>query len=160
MPTSICIKTDLSLLHLAIEIQKLLALPPFSIAHSADTSYYQFEMFGWLVFLHALEEDERASEVRDFPYSFSLQAAFQDHIDTDLLVDRLLPYYAQLLSFHLDVETAAQEKQKLGPHWQVRYAFYRKNPHWQEHILFGEEGWQPAVQQIATTPWRAMHPFW
>jgi hypothetical protein len=85
--------------------------------------------------------------------------SFTDHeLDTDDMEYRLQPYYAQLLSFQLGVETAFHEKQKVGGRWQIRYRFFRKNPKWDGSILYGEPGWTPAVIELPPGPWRSMNP--
>src|SRR5437763_15313255 len=68
------------------------------------------------------------------------------------------PYYAQLLSFQLGLDTAYHEKQKTERAWKLRYCYCHKNPKWNDSILFGEPGWQPAVIQMPPSPWRSMHP--
>ena len=70
----------------------------------------------------------------------------------------LQPYYAQLLAFRLGVETACHEKQRIGRHWQVRYRYYCKNPKWNETVLYGEKGWEPAVTMAPPSPWRSISP--
>lgn len=156
MSFQICIKTDKSLQQLATEIRELFSLPAFKQNSFAGEPYCQFEMLGMLVLIHRTEEDERDPEVRNYPYSFDLQLSFADHeLDTDTMEYNLQPYYAQLLAFHLDVETACYEKQKVGPDWQIRYRFYRKNPRWNGAILYGESGWEPAVvSPLPPSQWR------
>ncbi len=159
MSFQVCIKTEKSLQQLATEIRELFALPQFKEQTFSDESYCQFEMLGLLILLHYIDEDDRDPEVTRYSYSFDMQAAFTEHeLDTDEMEYRLQPYYAQLLTSHLGLDTAYHEKQKIGPHWQMRYHFLRKNPQWNEKILYGEQGWQAAV--LATTPsaWRNMHP--
>ncbi len=68
----------------------------------------------------------------------------------------LQPYYAQLLSFHLGVETAYREQKKGERGWQVRYHFCRKNPKWNDTILFGESGWEPAVIETPPGQWHGI----
>ncbi len=85
--------------------------------------------------------------------------SFTDHeLDTDELEYQLQPYYAQLLTFRLNIETACYEKKKVGQHWQIRYYYYSKNPKWDAAILYGEPGWSPAVNVTLASPWRSMHP--
>ncbi len=159
MSFQICVRTDKSLQQLATEIRDLLLLPPFRQDSFAGEPYCQFEMLGMLVLIHRTDEEDRDPEVMDYTYSFDLQMSFVDHeLDTDDMEYRLQPYYAQLLSFRLGVDTAHHEKQKVGSHWQIRYRFYQKNPRWDPSLLYGEQGWEPAVK--ATTPgqWRSMHP--
>lgn len=159
MSFQICIKTDKPLQQLATEIRTLFALPPFKQDSFAGDPYCQFEMLGMLVLIHKADEEDRDLEVMDYPYCFDLQMSFVDHdLDTDDMEYRLQPYYAQLLSFHLGIDTAFHEKQKIGRHWQIRYQFYRKNPKWDGSILYGEPGWQPAVLVDTPSPWRGMHP--
>jgi hypothetical protein len=159
MTFQICIKTDKSLQQLATEIRNALSLPPFTHNALAGEPYCQFEMFGMLALIHRTEEDEREPEVMNYPYSFDLQMSFVDHdLDTDMMEYLLQPYYAQLLSFHLGVETACHEKQKVGRQWQIRYRFYKKNAKWDGSILYGEPGWEPAVKALPPSPWRAMTP--
>lgn len=159
MSFQICIKTDKSLQQLATEIRELFSLPAFKQNSFAGEPYCQFEMLGMLVLIHRTEEDEREPEVMNYPYSFDLQLSFADHeMDTDTMEYNLQPYYAQLLAFRLDLETACPEKQKVGPHWQIRYCFYRKNPRWNGTILYGEPGWEPAViSPLPPSPWRRIH---
>ncbi len=159
MSFQICIKTDKSLQQLATEIRDLLSLPSFKQDSFAGEPYCQFEMLGMLVLIHRADEEDRDPEVMDYPYCFDLQMAFVDHeLDTDDLEYRLQPYYAQLLSFRLGVDTAYHEKQKVSYHWQIRYCFYHRNPTWNPSILYGEEGWEPAVIATQPGPWRNMHP--
>jgi hypothetical protein len=160
MSMHICINTDKSLRQLATEIRALLALPPFQAASSLGGSYCQFEMLGMLILIQQVDEEEREPEVKDYPYSFELQMSFSEHeLDTDEMEYRLQPYYAQLLSFHLGLETAYYEKQKAARGWQMRYHFCRKNKKWDDSILFGEPGWQAAVIESPPSPWRAAHHF-
>ncbi|MBV9614183.1 MAG: hypothetical protein JO031_01860 [Ktedonobacteraceae bacterium] len=159
MSFQICIKTDKSLLQLATEIRDLLSLPSFKQDSFAVELYCQFEMLGMLILVHQVDEEDRDAAVMDYPYSFDLQMSFTDHeLDTDDMEYRLQPYYAQLLSFRLGIDTAYQEKQKIAHHWQMRYRFCRKNPNWNPSILYGEEGWQPAVIIAPPGPWRSMRP--
>ncbi|MBE3559173.1 MAG: hypothetical protein IMW89_08115 [Ktedonobacteraceae bacterium] len=159
MPSQICIKTDKSLQQLAAEIQQLLTLPSVTENSFAGQPYYQFEMFGILALIHRAEEEGLDPEVMDYPYCLDLQMTFTEHeLDTDALEYQLQPYYAQLLAFHLGVETAYHEKQKIGSRWRIRYRFCRKNPVWNEAILYGEEGWQPAVLSDMTSEWRYKQP--
>jgi hypothetical protein len=159
MSFQICIKTDKSLQQLSSEIRVLLSLPPYQHTSQAGESYYQFEMFGMLILLHKTDVEDRNPEVIDYPYAFDLQCSFVDHeLDTDEMEYQLQPYYAQLLTFHLGLDTAYHEQQKVGPHWQIRYHCCHKNLNWNPSILYGEPGWQPAVLQDAPTRWRTMHP--
>jgi hypothetical protein len=159
MSFQICIKTEKSLLQLATEIRDLFALPPFKQGSFSGESYCQFEMLGLLILIHRADEEDRDPEVRHYPYCFDLQVAFADHeLDTDDMEYRLQPYYAQLLSFRLGLDTAYHEKQKTSRAWQIRYHFCSKNPRWNESILYGEPGWEPAVLKSAPSSWRSMHP--
>ena len=159
MSLHICIKTDKSLSHLATEIREAFSLPPFKLDLHAQEPYYQFEMLGMLVFIRKTAEEDRDPEVSNYPYSFDLQMSFLDHeLDTDAMEYHLQAYYAQLLAFQLNIETACYEKKKIGPHWQIRYCFYRKNSKWNGSILFGEPGWEPAVSSSPPGPWRTIRP--
>lgn len=159
MSFQICMKTDKTLQQLATELRDLLSLPPFSESVFAGEPYCQFEMFGMLVLIHQTEEEDRDPEVKAYPYSFELQMSFTDHdLDTDNMEYRLQPYYAQLLTFKLGIDTAYHEKQKNGRQWQVRYQFLRKNTRWDGTKLYGEEGWEPAVLANPPSTWRFMHP--
>lgn len=159
MSFQICIKTNKSLQQLASEIRDLLALPPFKQNAFVGEPYCQFEMLGMLLLIARTEEEDREPEVFDYSYSFDMQLTFTDNdIDTDAIEYGLQPYYAQLLSFRLGVDTACLETQKVGPHWKVRYRFYSKNSRWNEAILFGEPGWEPAVKIGPHSPWRAQLP--
>ena len=152
MSFQICIKTDKSLECLAEEIRNMFALPPFKLDRGP---YYQFEMLGMLVFIHRIAEEDRDPEVSNYPYGFDLQMSFTDHqLDTDAMEYQLQPYYAQFIASRLCVETACHERKKIGPHWQIRYCFYRKNPEWNAATLFGEPGWEPAVITHTASPWR------
>jgi hypothetical protein len=112
-----------------------------------------------LIFIRQVAEEDRDPEVSNYAYSFDLQMSFTDHeLDTDSMEYHLQVYYAQFLAFQLDIETACYEKKKIGPHWQIRYCFYRKNPKWNASILFGEPGWEPAVISSPPSPWRTMQP--
>ncbi len=94
-----------------------------------------------------------------YPCCFDLQLSFTEHeLNTDALEYSLQPYFAQLLSFRLGLETAFHEKQKADRAWHIRYRFYSKNPRWNPDILYGEPGWQPAVIEGTPSPWRSMHP--
>lgn len=158
MSFQICINTDKSLHQLATEIRKLLSLPPFQETAFAGEPYCQFETFGMLLLIHQVDEEERDPEVRRYPYSFDLQLSFGDHeLDTDTMEYQLQPYYAQLLTFHLGVETAYREQKKEGRGWLIRYHFCRKNQKWNGTILFGEPGWEPAVLEASPGQWRRMH---
>lgn len=158
MSFQVYIKTTKSLHQLTSEIQQLLSLPSFTEDAFAGEPYCQFEMFGMQILLHRTDEDEREPEVADFPYCMDLQMAFtENELDTDTLEYNLQPYYAHLLTFHLGVETVYHEKRKVGPHWQVRYHHCHKNPRWNGSILYGEDGWEPAVLQKPPTSWRSLH---
>lgn len=159
MSFHICIKTDKSLPQLAMEICRLLSLPPFREDSFAGEPYVQFEMFGMVVLLHQVDEEERDPEVKHYHYSFDMQFSFLEHtLNTEDLEYRLQPYYAQLLSFHLGLDTAHFEKQKLDRKWQIRYRYYSKNVQWRPDVLFGEPGWHPAVTEHPPSAWRFMHP--
>jgi hypothetical protein len=159
MSFQICIKTEKSLAQLATEIRNLFSLPPFKQSFFSGESYYQFEVLGMLVLVHHADEEDRDPEVMQYPCCFDLQFSFTEHeLDTDALEYVLQPYFAQLLSFRLGLETAFHEKQKVDRAWQLRYRFYSKNPRWNPDILYGEPGWQPAVIEGTPGPWRSMHP--
>lgn len=158
MSFQICINTDKSLHQLATEMRKLLSLPPFQEISFSGESYCQFEMFGMVILIHKVDEEDRDPEVSNYPYSLDLQASFSDHeLNTDDMEYRLQPYYAQLLSFHLNVETAYQERQKMERGWKIRYHFCRKNSRWNGSILYGEPGWEPAIIEATPSPWRGIH---
>lgn len=158
MSFQICINTDKSLHQLATEIRKLLSLPPFQETSFSGEAYCQFEMFGMFILIHKLEEEERDPEVKCYPYNFDMQMSFSEHrLDTDAMAYCLQPYYAQLLSFHLGVETAYREKKKCERGWQIRYHFCHKNHKWNGTILFGEPGWEPAVIEAPPSHWRSTH---
>ncbi len=159
MSFQICMKTDKSLQQLSTEIRNLFALPPFQENSFAGQPYCQFEVLGLLILVHPAEEEDRDLEVINYPYCFDLQMAFVDHnLDTDHMEYQLQPYYAQLLSFHLGVDTAYHEKQKVSNRWHIRYRFYSKNHKWNPDILYGEPGWEPAVIEAIPSSWRTMHP--
>jgi hypothetical protein len=159
MSFQICLKTDKPLQQLAVDICKLFSLPPYKQDTFAGEPYFQFEMLGMLVLVHPADEEDRDPEVKQYPYCFDMQMIFTEHeLNTDELEYQLQPYYAQLLSFHLGIDTAHHEKQKVNQRWQIRYRFYSKNPQWNAAILFGEEGWQPAVIEKPPSAWRHMHP--
>lgn len=159
MSFQICIKTDKLLQKLATEIRDIFSLPPFKENAFSGEPYCQFEMLGMLVLIHQADEEDRDPEVMHYPYCFDLQMSFADHqLDTDDMEYRLQPYYAQLLTFQLGVDTAYHEKQKVGHHWQIRYHFLSKNPKWSGAILYGEPGWEPAVIAAPPSAWRGMHP--
>jgi hypothetical protein len=159
MSFQICIKTEKSLHQLATELRNIFALPSFKQSSFSGESYCQFEMLGMLILIHQAEEEDRDPEVLDYPYRFDLQMSFVDHaLDTDDMEYRLQPYYAELLSFQLGLDTAYQERQKTGRAWQIRYHFCSKNPRWNGSILYGEPGWEPAVTRSTPSPWRSMHP--
>lgn len=159
MSFQICIKTDKSLQQLTTEIHDLLSLPSFKQDSFAGEPYCQFEMLGMHILIHQADEEDRDDTVMNYPYSFDLQMSFTDHeLDTDDMEYRMQPYFAQLLSFLLDVDTAYQEKQKIGHHWQMRYRFCSKNQNWNPSILYGEEGWAPAVITAPPGPWRVVRP--
>jgi hypothetical protein len=116
-------------------------------------------MLGMLILIHKPEEEDRDPEVMSYPYCFDLQMAFADHeLDTDDMEYRLQPYYAQVLSFQLGVDTAHHEKQQVANKWHIRYRFYSKNRKWNGAILYGEPGWEPAVIEASPSLWRTMHP--
>lgn len=159
MSFQVCINTDKSLRQLATEIRNLLFLPPFQETSSPTESYVQFEMLGMTLLLRFVDEEERDPEVKQYPYSFALQLSFSDHqLDTDTMEYHLQPYYAQLLSFKLGVETAYREQKKMEQAWKIRYHFCRKNQNWNANILFGEVGWEPAVFEEPPGPWRSLLP--
>jgi hypothetical protein len=159
MSFQICIKTDKSLLQLSTEIRNLFSLPPFRQDAFVGEPYCQFEMLGMLILIHLADEEDRDPEVMRYPYCFDLQMAFVDHeLDTDEMEYTLQSYYAQLLSFRLGLDTAYHEKRKVNEKWHIRYRFCSKNMQWNGTILYGEEGWQPAVLQAPPTAWRTMHP--
>ncbi|GAC1348521.1 MAG: hypothetical protein NVS4B7_03730 [Ktedonobacteraceae bacterium] len=159
MSFQICMKTNKSLQQLTTEIRDLFFLPPFRQDSFAGEPYCQFEMLGMLILIHQSQEEDRDPEVMHYPYCFDLQMAFADHeLDTDNMEYHLQPYYAQLLSFHLGIDTAYHEKRKLDTKWHIRYRFYSKNSKWKSDILYGEPGWEPAVIESAASTWRSMHP--
>src|SRR6266852_9053044 len=154
MSLHICINTDKSLHQLATEIRKLLSLPPFQ--ETIDVSYCQFEMLGFMAVVRKLDDEDREPEVRHFPFSFDMQLTFGDHeLDTDMMEYQLQPYYAQLLTFHLGVETAYREQKKTERSWQVRFHFCRKNQNWTGSLLFGEAGYEPSVLDVTPGSWRS-----
>ncbi|HVU69654.1 MAG TPA: hypothetical protein VHD63_21150 [Ktedonobacteraceae bacterium] len=157
MSFQVCINTDKSLHQLATEIRKLLSLPSFR--EMPGESYCQFEMLGMTLLIHQVDEEDRDPEVKHYPYSFDLQMSFSEHeLDTDAMEYQLQPYYAQLLTFHLGVETAYREQRKGERLWQIRYHFCRKNHKWNGTVLFGEAGWEPAVSEAPPSQWRSMLP--
>jgi hypothetical protein len=159
MSFQICIKTEKSLQQLSTEIRNLFTLPPFRQNSFAGEPYCQFEMLGMLIMVHQSDEEDRDPEVMHYPYCFDLQMAFADHeLDTDTMEYTLQPYYAQLLSFQLGLDTAHHEKHKVEHRWHIRYHFYRKNEKWNGSILYGESGWEPAVIALPPSAWRTMHP--
>ncbi len=159
MSFQLCIKTDKSLQQLATEIRNLLSLPPFRQNSFSGEPYCQFEMLGMLILIHCADEEDRDPEVIDYPYCFDLQMSFADHeLNTDDMEYCLQPYYAQLLCFRLDLDIAYLEKQRTEHGWKIRYRYCYKNPKWNESILFGEPGWEPAVSQMPPGPWRSMLP--
>lgn len=159
MSFQICIKTEKSLQQLAMEIRDLFSLPSFKENTFSGEPYCQFEMLGMLILISYADEEDRDPEVMRYPYCFDLQLSFTDHeLDTDDMEYRLQPYYAQLLTFQLGLDTAYHEKQKIGQHWQVRYHFLQKNPRWNSNILYGEAGWAAAVLVAQPSAWRTMHP--
>ncbi len=159
MSFQICIRTEKPLQQLAAEIRDLFSLPAFSINTFSGDEYCQFEVLGLLILLHQTDEEDRDPEVMHYPYSFDMQMSFVDHdLDTDSMEYRLQPYYAQLLSFHLGLDTAYHEKHKVDRNWHIRYRFCSRNPKWNANVLYGEPGWEPAVLQSEPSPWRNMHP--
>ena len=159
MSFQICIKTEKPLAQLATDIRNLFSLPPFKQSFFSGESYYQFELLGMLVLVHCADEEDRDPEVMHYPYSFDMQLTFTEHeLDTDALEYALQPYFAQLLSFRLGLDTAYHEKQKIDRAWHIRYRFYSKNPRWNPDVLYGEPGWQPAVIEGTPGPWRSMRP--
>jgi len=159
MSFQICIKTEKSLRQLAEEIRSLLSLPAYRQNSFSSQPYCQFEMLGMFILIQQSEEQERDPEVMNYAYCFDLQLSFADHeLNTDEMEYRLQPYYAQLLSFRLGLETAYQERQKSERSWKMRYHFCCKNPRWNESILYGEPGWEPAVIEAPPSPWRAVLP--
>ena len=159
MSFQICIKTEKSLQQLATEVRNLFSLPPFKQSSFSGEPYCQFEVLGLLLLIHWADEEDRDPEVMHYPYCFDLQMSFADHeLDTDSVEYRLQPYYAQLLSFQLGLDTAFHEKKKVDRAWQIRYRFCSKNPKWNPTVLYGEPGWQPAVLEAPPSPWRSMHP--
>jgi hypothetical protein len=159
MSFQICVKTDKPLLQLATEVRNLFSLPTFRQESFAGEPYCQFEMLGMLVLIHCTDEEDCDPEVKHYPYRFDLQMAFADHeLDTDSMEYNLQPYYAQLLSFQLGVDTAYHEKRKVNDKWLIRYRFCSKNAKWNNNILYGEPGWQPAVIEAPPSPWRTMRP--
>lgn len=159
MSFQICIRTEKPLQQLAGEIRELFSLPPFSINTFSGDEYCQFEALGLLILLHKTEEEDRDPEVMHYPYSFDMQMSFVDHdLDTDTMEYRLQPYYAQLLSFQLGLDTAYHEKQKVDRNWHIRYRYCSRNPKWNANVLYGEPGWEPAVLLADPSPWRNMHP--
>jgi len=78
-------------------------------------------MLGMLILIHRTDEEDRDPEVMHYPYYFDMQMAFTDHeLDTDTMEYMLQPYYAQLLSFSLGLDTAFHEKKKVGNKWHIR----------------------------------------
>ena len=141
MSFRICVKTEKSLQQLATEMRDLFSLPPFKQSSFSGESYCQFEMLGLLILIHPAEQEEGDPEVMDYPYCFDMQMSFADHeLDTDDMEYRLQPYYAELLSYQLGIDTAYREKQKVDRSWKVRYHFCSKNPKWNRSILYGEPG--------------------
>ncbi len=145
MSFRICVKTEKSLQQLASEMRDLFSLPPFKQSSFSGEPYCQFETLGLLMLIHPAEQEDDDPEVIDYPYCFDMQMSFADQ-----------PYYAELLSFQLGIDTAYHEKQKVGHSWRIRYHFCSKNLKWNGNILFGEPGWQPAILRAAPSPWRSM----
>ena len=159
MSFQVCIKTEKSLQQLTSEIRNLLSLPPFRQDSFAGEPYCQFEMLGMLILIHRADEEERDPEVLHYPYCFDMQMAFADHeMDTDYMEYILQPYYAQLLSFQLGLDTAYHEKKKVENKWHIRYRFFCKNQRWNGSILYGEPGWEAAVIESPPSEWRTMYP--
>jgi hypothetical protein len=159
MSFRIWVKTEKSLQQLASEMRDLFSLPPFKQSSFSGEPYCQFEMLGLLMLIHPAEQEDDDPEVIDYPYCFDMQMSFADHeLDTDDMEYRLQPYYAELLSFQLGIDTAYHEKQKVGHSWRIRYHFCSKNLKWNGNILYGEPGWQPAILRAAPSPWRSMRP--
>lgn len=160
MSFQIWMKTNKSLQQLATEIRDILALPQFKQQSFAGESYCQFQMFGMHLFIRRSDEEmEQDPEVKGYAYSLDMEMSFIDHeLDTDFIEQALQPYYAQLLTFHLGIETACREQKKVGNGWQIRYNFYCKNPKWTGSVLYGEDGWEPAVNVASPGPWRSMLP--
>lgn len=159
MSFQICMKTEKSLQQLAAEIRTLFSLPPFKLNSFSGEDYCQFEVLGLLILIHQADKEDSDPEVMDYPYCLDLQMSFVDHeLDTDSMEYRLQPYYAQLLSFQLGLDTAYHEKKKVERSWHIRYHFCSKNPRWNANTLFGEPGWEPAIIEDTPSPWRDMHP--
>jgi hypothetical protein len=159
MSFQICMKTDKPLEQLTTEIRNLFSLPPYQREVFAGEPYCQFEMLGMLIFIQSSAEEDRDPEVMHYPYCFDLQMAFADHdLNTDEMEYRLQPYYAQLLSFHLGIDSAHHEKHRVNGEWHIRYRFYTKNKKWDSTILYGEPGWEAAVIETSPSAWRSMHP--
>lgn len=160
MPFQICMKTDKTLQQLAAEIRDLFSLPPYTLDPHTEEPYCQFEMLGMLLFVRCYDEDNRDPEVQDYPYCLDLQLSFTEGAsDTDTIEYNLQPYYAQLLAFRLEVETACYEKKQVGEHWQIRYHYYERNAYWNAERLFGEPGYVPAIKESTPSTWRSIHTF-
>jgi hypothetical protein len=115
-------------------------------------------MLGMILFIRPYDEESRDPEVRDYSYCLDLQLSFiESDLDTDAVEYSLQPYYAQLLAFRLNIETACYEKRQIGQHWQIRYRYYAKNERWKGDLLFGEEGYAPAIKEKTPSAWRSMH---
>ncbi len=120
MSFRICVKTEKSLQQLASEMRDLFSLPPFKQSSFSGEPYCQFETLGLLMLIHPAEQEDDDPEVIDYPYCFDMQMSFADHeLDTDDMEYRLQPYYAELLSFQLGIDTAYHEKQKVGHSWRT-----------------------------------------
>jgi hypothetical protein len=158
MPFQICIKTGKTLQQLAAEICDLFSLPSYKLDPHTEEPYCQFEMLGMILFIRPYDEESRDPEVRDYTYCLDLQLSFiESDLDTDVVEYSLQPYYAQLLAFRLNIETACYEKRQIGQHWQIRYRYYAKNERWKGDLLFGEEGYAPAIKEKTPSAWRSMH---
>lgn len=159
MSFQICIKTEKPLQQLASELASILSLPPYQHETFGNETYYQFELLGMLLLVHCADEEGQDPEVIHYPYCLDLQMTFTDcELDTDEVEYAMQPYYAQLLSFKLEVDTAHHERQKVDSRWQIRYRFYKRNPQWTGSILYGEPGWKPAVIDAHTSNWRFIQP--
>src|SRR5260221_7713767 len=150
MSFRICVKTEKSLQQLASEMRDLFSLPPFKQSSFSGEPYCQFETLGLLMLIHPAEQEDDDPEVIDYPYCFDMQMSFADHeLDTDDMEYRLQPYYAELLSFQLGIDTAYHEKQKVGHSWQIRYHFCSKNLKWNGNIyMVSQAGNLPSSEPL------------
>jgi len=159
MSFKICIKRRNLCNNSPQEVRNLFSLPPFKQSSFSGEPYCQFEVLGLLILIHRADEEDRDPEVMHYPYCFDLQMSFcRSRLDTDSVEYRLQPYYAQLLSFQLGLDTAFTKKQKVNRACRYATASVQKILNGTQPFCMESLGGSQRCSKAPPSPWRSMHP--